>query len=58
MTRQEMKLAQPLDIDCRSRASKFAAWLYDEAFPVAIIMIGGLACLALDLYREWVIWTR
>jgi len=53
-----MKSTQPLDIDCRSRASKFAAWLYDEAFPVAIIMIGGLACLALDLYREWVIWTR
>lgn len=58
MTRQEMKLAQPLDIDCRSRLSKLAAWLYDEAFPIAIITIGGLAGLALDLYREWRIWNR
>lgn len=58
MTRQEIKSAEALDIDCRPRSSKLAAWLYDEAFPVALIVVGGLACLAFDLYREWVIWNR
>lgn len=58
MTKQAIKLTGPLDIDCRPRSSKLAAWLYDEAFPVALIVVGGLACLAFDIYREWILWNR
>lgn len=54
----EQRKSVTSDIDCRPRSAKLADWLYDEAFPVAVIVVGGVLSLVFSVYREWTIWNR